>query len=151
MRSVRVSHFRQCWVSWPWLLTDIIWHIYLARLKSAQKRSSREQKRVVLSERNEYKRSELKPAIIVGKLVSLVGFWASEVEFVNNFKLTEDMFCLLFWKNIQSRPNHFERGYVYYQTDTCEIAVMHNSISCILLVVLFLCLSGFRPGKICQA
>ena len=35
------------------------------------------------------KRSELKPAIIVGKVVSLLKFWASEVEFVNNFKLTE--------------------------------------------------------------
>ena len=41
-----------------------------------------------------------------------------------------------------SIPYHFVRGWIYYLADTCEIAVMHNTISCFMLDVLF-----SRPGR----
>ena len=72
-----------------------------------------------------------KPALTLGILVSLLGFWVSWVEFVNKFKLTEDMFFCCQSGNITSSPYHFVRGWIYYLADTCGIAVMHNSISCL--------------------
>ena len=39
----------------------------------------------------------VKPAITVGILVSLLGFWVSKFEFVDKFKLMEDMFLFLTW------------------------------------------------------
>ena len=90
-------------------------------------------------------------ALTLRILVSLLGFWASKVKFVDKFKLMEDPFFLLQSGNIKSIPYHFVRGWIYYLADTCGIAVMHNSISCLYLDVLFFCLPGVRPDKICQA
>ena len=46
-----------------------------------------------------------KPALTLGILVSLLGFWASKVVFVNKFKLMEDMFLLSSWKyHVQPLP-----------------------------------------------
>ena len=71
-----------------------------------------------------------KPAITVGILLSLLGFWASKVEFVKKFKIMEHMFALSIWQ-YQIHPFHFVRGWIYYLADTFEIAVVHSSISCL--------------------
>ena len=39
-----------------------------------------------------------KPALTLRILVTLLGFWASEVEFVDKFKLMENMFLLAIWQ-----------------------------------------------------
>ena len=49
--------------------------------------------------------SAIKPAMTVGILVSLLGFWASQLEFLDKFKLMEDMFWLSIWQyQIQPLP-----------------------------------------------
>ena len=94
------------------------------------------------------------PALTVGIVVSLLGFWASEVELVDKFKLMEDMFWLSICQ-YQIQPDHFVRGQIYYLAETYDIAVMQDSISCLYVDVdvdvLFFGLPGVRPDKICQA
>ena len=65
------------------------------------------------------------------------GILSFQVEFVDKFKLVEDIISCCSG-HIKSSSFHLEKGKIYYLADTFDIAVVNNSISILYIDVIFL-------------
>ena len=68
-----------------------------------------------------------KPALTLGILISIFSF---QVEFVDQFKLMEELFMLVFWQ-YKAEPLAVGEGLGLILINTCNISDLNNSISCL--------------------